>query len=358
MSSYLLIGVLKLLDNKGFMSLIAVFVTTIVLIIAITIINLSHMSFLTTNASINGKQAFYLAEGKLHLCMYKEEYFENEVMPRLKHYLLYGDLKNYKEGSVINLKSKDLNDEDSYNKVNIEFFEKDSRLKAKLITSSRYRGIYEKLVGAFNMVNSFYEIELPILSVDSIPTEEVLNFQLFCNELVENIEINNNIADIVPIEGLDFDKVILEEDTEFNDYMAYIFKNGKLEPYKKVPISNNNLFLILRQNDKLKSNLEIKSLSSNEPLNGIVYVQGDIVLYDNVNFCGIIIIEGGTISVKGEGKPKVDGLIILKDYKGNISLLDDLIDKDYNGEQVYRYGPLLPNFVEPDLYLIKNFSEY
>lgn len=345
-------------NNKGFMSLIAIFVTTIVLIIAVTIIELSHMNALATNASINGKQAFYLAEGKIHLCMYKNEYYKNEVIPRLRHYMLHGNLKEYKEGNVININQKYLNNEDSGNKVNIEFFKEDKRLKAKLIASSKYREIYQKVVGVFYMINKYYEMRFPILSLSKLPVEESGDFQLFCNELTENIKTDNNIKDMTSIEGSDYEKVIIKQNIKFKNYIASIFKKRRFQSSKKVSIINNNLYLILRQHKNLKPKLEIKGLDFKEPLNGIIYVQGDIVLYDNVKFCGIIIIEDGSVLVKGEAKPIVDGLIILKNYKGDVKLLDSLIDKRYSEEHIYKYGPLLPNFIKPELYLIKNFDEF
>lgn len=331
----------------------AVFITAFALIVAVSVIILSHINFLTTKAFIDGKKDYYQAEGKLLLCMYKDEYFNNEIIPRIEHFIKYGNLRNYHDGNIIELDNEDLSEGDSVNKVNIDLFYENNDLKTKLIISIKENIMTQNIISIFNMINLFYRMELPILSRETVPTEKLLKFEKFCNELTNNIKVDEDIKDITPIEGDDFEKVSLKQDTKLEGYIAYIFKNGESEPCKEIPIVNNNLFLILKGKGNYKPKLEIYNNKGLSPVKGIIYVEGDIILYDNVEFYGIIVIENGTIIIKGEDKPVINGLVVLNDYNGNAELVDSLIKANYNKEYIYRNGPLLPNFFEPELELMK-----
>ncbi len=348
-----------MLNDKGFLSLIAIFVTSIVLVIAVFIIYLSHMNNLIINSSINGKQAFYLAESKIQLCLNEEKYYKYEMKPRLEYFLTHDNLKKYEGGDIICINNNDLNAEDSINEINVEFLKEENGLKAQLTTSSVYKGITQKILAIVNILNPFYEKGLPILSDKSICTEDFESFNIFFNDLKENIEITSDMKKLTPIEGLDFKKVILKKDVKLNSYIAHIFKNESLKPYQKILLKDNSLFLILRQSKHYKPILEIGTsnlMKSTDVIKGVIYVEGDIILYDNIQFCGIMIIEGGSVIVQGVGKPKINGMVILKDYQGDEKLLCESIDIDCDRNQIYQYGIFLPNFTEPNLYLIKNYE--
>lgn len=346
------------MNNKGFMTLTSIFVTAIVLIVAVSIITLTHMNFLTTNAFIKGKKVFYQAEGKLYLCMYKDKYFYNEVIPRMEHYMKYGNLKAYEGGNVIELDEEDLSPGDLIKKINVELFYEDEEIKTRLTIPSKNYGLPQKIVGIFNMIEWLYRMNLPILAMETLSAEKHMYFENFCNELKENIIIDDSVENITLIEGNDYEKVSLEEDIELKNYIAYMFKEGKPEPYKEISIVNNNIFLILKQKKNIKPQLKIKNSVSQQPIQGIIYVEGDIILYDNVVICGIIVVENGSIIVEGEGRPTIDGLVILSKYDDDLELLNELVDVNYNKEYIHRYGPLLPNYFEPELEVLKIYEGY
>lgn len=332
-------------NDKGYI-VIPIIVIGAILMITTLVIFQSHMNRLIVNAAIDTSQAFFSAEDKIQLSMYLDKYLENEIVPRLKHYLEYESLENYARGNTIILDREDINDEDKNNKVDIDIYQEGEGIKAELETFSRYRGIKKTVTGVFNIIDPFYEMGLPILPTETLSKEGLSDYQKFYKNLSKNIKAQDNVDGITSIEEEGIEKVILEYNEKLGTNIAKFFTTAQSIPSKERFITDD-IFLILRQKKMLNPKLELKN-----SIEGIVYVEGDVVLYDDVNFHGIMVVKDGKISVKGE-RASIDGLLILDSYTDDIKTFERFIDINYDKNLIYKYGLFLPGFINPRLIQIK-----
>lgn len=346
----LLIEVLLLHNNKGFVMVLILIVSSIIMTLATYLIFTSSLNNQIINTSINNLQVTYRTEDKINICFNMHEYYEDDLIPRLKHFIRYSKFSNHPNKNIIYLKEKDLEEGDHINTLSLDVFRENGILKGSLESESMYENLSKKSYGVFNIINPIYYENPPILSKNRFDNE------VFFDELFNDFKLIDFDDKIEIIEVEDYDRIELYITNKFtNKVRIDYYRYGQDTPIKTKHLSKTEIFLVIKIDGNCSSHLSIHSEGdkSDNTLKGIIYIQGDLNLYDNINFNGIIVIDGGKLNVYSREKPNVNGLMIVNNFEG-----EDLIREKINLKQdifyIESYGIFLPNFVKPDLYIIKD----
>ena len=149
-------------NKKGFISIMALLIMGIILISSSFLVYTSKMEYLIINSNKNNLQSYYLSEGKIYKLLYQNEYYYNEILPRIKTYLKYGYLGEY-YSNRIRMDEKDLIKGDTHKIVYTSFLEEDNRKIMTFKTNSIVNGSTKEVFAKVNIIKDFYELGIPLL---------------------------------------------------------------------------------------------------------------------------------------------------------------------------------------------------
>lgn len=329
------------MKRKGFISISAILIAGIVLVNSLFIFNIFNLQEHISISSGYKLQSYLLIQDKINRLIYDEENFNIYLKPKI--------IKNCR-GTI---SSQNIYFKDDYElgenitRTVIKFQEKEGRKYFILNLDTKYRGIsrFSEVYGP--IVNIIFEIGEPYIferDLDKKYSEEycrlmdVIEEDIFdydCNMTGSMKRINTN--GIINIDN----EFIRRKDREYGHNKILSDYAGKK---------------ILLNIDKKKidgiSRLEIGTEGNKEliKLTGIIYVNGDIVIEQDFDFKGIIILNNGNIIVNSPKTPRVHGMIL---HRGDVNI-DDI---DIIGEQklIYEYGSCLPGFINPKIEVIKKY---
>ena len=254
------------------------------------------------NTSIKNLQAFYRSEDKLNLCFNKHEYYEEDLIPRLKHFIRYNKFSNHPNKDEILLDERDLEEGDSINTLHLDVFRENGILKGSIRSESTYENINKNVFGLFNIINPIYYVNPPILSKNRVDNE------IFFNELFNDFTLIDFEDKAEIIEVKNYDRIELYLTNKFtNKVRIEFFRYGQNTPVQTKHLSKTEVFLVIKNDDNSSCQLSVYSEGdkSDNKMKGILYVQGDLNLYDNIEFNGIIVIDGGKLNVYSDRKSVV-----------------------------------------------------
>ena len=341
-----------MVNDKGYITIIALFIMTIIFISALFLIYTSSMEYLIVNSSHKNIQAFYLAEGKIHTVLKKEEYYYEQLMPRMETYIKYGRLgKSFNK--KITIDNKDLFEDDNNNIVNIDFAEENHRRVIEMKTHSTYSGITQKVIAKMTMINDIFEWRIPIVSSEYILQDRVREFQDYMSYLKEEIRLPNLPSGIMEVETINYEHIRIVKDSSQKTIIEF-FRNNMVEPVKKEVLKDEDIFMLLK-NNYVTPTLSIESDKSSDKmvLNGVLYIEGDLIIHSDLEFHGILILDNSEIYIDPSSRVNIEGIILLNNYNG--IPLEEMIQIDYNFDIIRKYGIYLPKFIDPKIQVIKSY---
>ncbi|MCF6464236.1 hypothetical protein [Clostridium sp. Cult1] len=341
-----------MVNDKGYITIIALFIMTIIFISALFLIYTSSMEYLIVNSSHKNIQAFYLAEGKIHTVLKKEEYYYEQLMPRMETYIKYGRLgKSFNK--KITIDNKDLFEDDNNNIVNIDFAEENHRRVIEMKTHSTYSGITQKVIAKMTMINDIFEWRIPIVSSEYILQDRVREFQDYMSYLKEEIRLPNLPSGIMEVETINYEHIRIVKDSSQKTIIEF-FRNNMVEPVKKEVLKDEDVFMLLKNNYVIPTlSIESDKNSNKMVLNGVLYIEGDLIIHSDLEFHGILILDNSEIYIDPSSRVNIEGIILLNNYNG--IPLEEMIQIDYNFDIIRKYGIYLPKFIDPKIQVIKSY---
>lgn len=340
--------------REGFISIIALIVMTVLLIMSLYLEYTSRLEYLILNATANNTQSYYLSEGKILMSIFEKEYCENQLYPILNKVFRSANFNTLRETITIN--NSDLVQGDTYRHVRLSFRDKDNRKELTLVSESKFNGINTKVISYVNIVNEIFEIDNPILAKNNIEDKYIDDFDKLLDLILNNISLDS--AEIPShffgIEANTYDYITLQKIGGRNYEVGY-HRESTLEPSVD-RFNENHVLMIIKGNDDEIINLYIGD--SNKPddlikLNGLLFVQGDIIISSKFEFHGIIVIKDGEIITNGIEKPKIQGKII--SYNDiDLDCITEILEIKNDQALVYKYGSFLPSFFDSNIKLIKS----
>jgi hypothetical protein len=339
-----------MLNNQGFISIIVLLVMTIIIISAAVLAYTWNLEYLILNSSKNAIQASYLAESKIYMVLNKEEYFYLKLLPRIERYLKYGRLTpiyDYK----IQIDKKDLIEGDQNKNIEISF-SNDKRFM-ELKTHSTYDGIKKQAIAKTKLLNQFFDMGLPIVSKESIETNKLKDYYNYLDYLQKEINIPAYDDDLIGIEAKDYENIKIIKGIDEKINIEY-FRNNLERPIKTQVLNGNKAFLIAKGENLNPPIVSILSENGIDKvvLNGILYIEGDLEIHNDVNFNGILIINDGELFINPLAEVKIEGIVLMKDHAESIES-SDRIEIKFNSKEIIKYGTYLPKFIDPKIETMK-----
>lgn len=326
----------------------ALIVTSIMIIFAFYVLNTLEFNRLIINATENSIQANYSAESKLYLLLNKDEYYHEQLMPRIERFVKYGRITPHYDARII-LNKDDLIVGDNNNVIKLNFTPKNNRQCLELIIDSNKNNIAKSLIVELFLVNELFEMELPIISNSVLIESKKEEFINYMRILQENMDISKLDEDIAGIYVSDYDEinVIPVEDSILIQY----FRNGNINPIKEENIIDDQIFLCIKNNETNGVNVNFGNSLNKISTKGVIYVEGDLNIYGDIQFSGIIIVNGKII-IHPEADVNVNGIIFAKEGIENLGNNQFLVVYDFLA--IKRYGTYIPNFIDVKLNKIKS----
>lgn len=340
-----------MINTKGFVTIISLLVMVIILISTLLLIHTSNLEYLVVNSTINNVQSYYMVEGKIDLLLYNEKYYYNEIFPRIETYIKYNRLSPFYNRKIL-LDREDLLEGDN-NIVTIDFFNDNGKMIMELEASDKYRGISNKLISKITILNEFFEMALPIISKDYITEDKISDYERYTDYLQREIKIPATNSDIIGVEAINYEEIVLKKDLN-NRISIEHYRNNIENPIKKEIITNNRLFLLVKNNSLVPTTLSIKSEDNLEKITieGVLYIEGDLEIYCNIDFSGVLIVNKGKFYIDPSVEAKFQGEVFLIDSIEEIEY-NDKIHISYSLRDIRKYGIYLPKFIDPKVQLIK-----
>lgn len=343
-----------MLNNQGFVSIIALLVMSIILISSISLITSSKLEYIILNSNNKSIQANYFAEGKINMALCDEKYYYSQTEPRIRNMLRYGRIgTNY--DYKIRIDNEDLIEGDSNKNIDISF--SDDKRIMELKTFSSYDKIKKEVVAKVRMVNEFFDMDIPIVSENSIEASNAEEYNDFLDSFKDTIEIPSLDSSIIGIKGIDYENIKINNRMDKKIELEF-FRNNLEMPVRKEVLIKDRIFLLTKNNENRNIN-PVEVLISSEDvqntivLNGIIYIEGNLNICSNFDFKGIIIINGGQLILDPSIEAKIEGILLMRNHETDIENMDRL-DISYNFKEIRVNGIYLPNFIEPRIEVMKN----
>ena len=336
-------------NKKGFISIMALLIMGIILISSSFLVYTSKMEYLIINSNKNNLQSYYLSEGKIYKLLYQNEYYYNEILPRIKTYLKYGYLGEY-YSNRIRMDENDLIKGDTHKIVYTSFLEEDNRKIMTFKTNSIVNGSTKEIFAKVNIIKDFYELGIPLLYSNVFDKERRQEYIEYINYIQKEIGINQLDNDIMGIESLDYDNIIISEDLSGRKYFEF-YRNLIEYPVKHEYLNKDKFFLLI----KGPTNLLIESKGNNDKLilNGVIYTEGNIEINSNLDLRGILILNQGDIYISSDSKFKLEGIILSRAYPFKNLDHEEVIEINYNDNHIKINGIYLPGYIEPKIKVLR-----
>lgn len=339
--------------REGFISIVALIIMSVLLVMVVYLFITSQLGYLILNSSISKTRGYYQSEGKLYLSLYDKNYYNNQLYLNIIDVFRRNDFND--SSKLVVLDELDLDYYDDEKNVGLKFYEKDNRIVMDMIAKSSNNEILTKLTSSGTLVNEIFESGYSILSyetVDEKHKEEVGRLLLQINEVI-NID---NCYKPETLSGFDleeYSEIILKRKNNSN-YELNCKRETMINPYT-IGYSGREVIIISRKPSYSDVDFYIgepDNTGRDIEITGILYVNGNIIISDNLVFKGILIVENGKVIINTSKKPKISGLVIIN----NIENYDDFIQKAdiiRDKRMIYRYGTYLPGFLDPEVSIIK-----
>ncbi|MBC7087250.1 MAG: hypothetical protein H5T96_02040 [Tissierellales bacterium] len=245
---------------------------------------------------------------------------------------------------VIYVKNKDENDEIA---ADLEYNLKDNNTYLNISINSPNSNFNAKLKASVDFVNEVFTYnKLPYVNKLSFIERPDLE-----DELVRFFSSIDDSYKIPPLKsGMSSLSLYHSEEIKLkriNANQYWVYRNEAIENYS---IMTNEVFIYIENKanyDNVK--LTIDSNNKYDYLKGIIYVEGDIHIINNLNFNGIIIINGGEIYIDEGKNATITGKII----SNNEFILPDGLQFKYSPDIMNKYGVYLPNYIKSKIKNVK-----
>lgn len=348
--------------EEGFLTVIALLVSTLVSILLVYLLYISQTGSLVINSNRNDIQAYYILEGKFLKIFTYDKYYNDEILARAKLYVRTGRTLPYDPFFMID--EEDLEEGDTLRGVEISYETVENRrvMDIRIKTNFANHGISMKT--RLHMVNKFYELGLPLLYKDLLKEDLRGEYIEYMDSLEREIgvDLDENPAGLEAMEIIDYDRVVIVRDTD-NNYYLEAYRNNLEQYIIRTLFPKDKFFLAIRNGAKLEIIDQMEEGSKGDLLlKGVIYTEGDIFIEGNLDFRGIMILNQGKLALgeknfSGEkSKLKIEGICLARDYPF-FSREDEAATKlKYGPAYITDYGINLPGLINIEIIFSKIYS--
>lgn len=332
-------------DKDGYIYISVLIILLISLLLISEFMEIIVNRRILVNSKFNQLKAFNSSESKILQVIEKDYYRDNNIVPYIQERLksrVYGK-------SNFNIKDSDLLNGDENRLVELEF-EADLNKKVTpnhffIKVKSKVNDSNNRLIGDITIANNIFTMEeaLIVNSKGLNISKDLQKFFMDFNNENLIFEADNKFLSIKDRDA-DMFEIFKDENKDLillKDSQKYVYLEEK---YIRLFAMNEN-----KTNIYIEKYEDIEGLIS---LSGIIYVEGNLIIKNNFDFKGIIIVKNGRIILEDGIGFNNRGLII----SNNKHVLDDYmnVELEYDRETIFIMAPYLPGYINLK---IKNIRE-
>lgn len=339
--------------RKGYISVISLIIMSVLMIMALYLGYITVLEYFILDSTSNNTQAFYYSEGKIHMSLLEEKYYSNQLYPMLEDHFRSLPFPTFPKDIIID--NEDLGQGDDINKVKVIITAKDGRKMLKLTSVSNHKGVKSEVISSISLFNELVENGKPILEPNSVLDLNKNDYDLLLNMITKDISISNcNVpSEIYGMESTMYSGIQLSK--EGSDFVISASRDNMQDPYIE-KFAKKEVFLVAKKYNDSSINFYIGDTNNQNieiGLSGILFIEGNLIITSKFKFNGIIVVVNGNIIIDTLERPNIKGIIILDrlvDYKA----FSEKADIVYDRFSIYKYGTLVPGFLEPKIILMKS----
>lgn len=346
--------------RKGSISIISIFMFLIIIMLSMFTIYIYTIQYSITASSIDNIQSNNITENKLNEMIYDKECFDEYLLP-----IIIQKCRGNRVPSNGIWKIDFKNNPNMSNNLiesYVEFEDIDNRLNMILDIRTEYNNIEANLKAWVPVMKEIFELEQPILTQSKLDFEYNQSF-LELMKLLEKEIWEHDCSPTSSVRKFNSDKdmiIIMDRiDTSHNMINPLNDKKELLQIYndnlKELHRFTTNIMLInLKSNEENKSALIIGEEYSprNLKMQGVLYIEGDLVINQKFEFNGLIIINNGNIIINTYEKPTINGMIL---HKGDLEPNEQDYNLNYDSNLVRWFCTYIPGAFNPEIQLIKKY---
>lgn len=337
------------MKRPGSIIILALITTLIIFISASYLVYLTGLQSSILHSSINKIQSLYLAESKINQVFYNDECFKNQIIPGAIQYLK--DTSNPKHSKIkipIDMSSLGIMDENQF--VSVEFSKPIGKpFAVELFAESDYKGVVNKIMAYGPLLNPLFDNVGTTLYSYASDFNTIVCLEDFLKNVEDNICIKNIPSKMVGISTFDHGNISVRYKNSSTNTIK-TFRNGNKTSESEI---KDDIMIVVKNKLNIPITLNIGDLEETNliKLKGIIYIEGDLIIHSKFQFTGILILNNGTIKVKGNAKPLFKGVILTKGHPDFLEKIEMVAAYD----EVCKYGTYLPGFLEPRLEVVKKY---
>ncbi|MGO1470378.1 MAG: hypothetical protein ACTHW2_10190 [Tissierella sp.] len=345
----------KYKNRNGSITIISLYIFILILTSSTMLLYFATLQTFLSKNQLEKIQSRYLVEDNLNRFIYDKENIEKYIEDRI--FRTYR-LERIPKGGIYNIKFEEGDKlKDDIQKASFRLEDMNGRKNIILSMDSKYKNINSNIVASGSCINQIFELRSPILTEEKLPYLEKELFLNFMDKIEkENVEYDCKLDRNSMKINTDED-VLLElvsntpRDNKIFSEKRFVLDSDKNK--EKIKFKYQSMILNLKRDKNEAKTLTIGNLDNKDliKLNGVLYIEGDLVINQNLEFLGLIIINEGDIIINSLTKPKIHGAIY---YKGK-NIDTDKIDIIYNQDTIYKEGSFLPGFIDIKIDTIKKF---
>ncbi len=337
------------MKRQGSILILVLLVFLVVLMGALYILHSSTMHmYIARNNSINN-QGFYTSEGKINMCIYEDKYYNIQLYP-----IIFNEFRNNNLSikDYVLLYNEDLDTHDTIKKVDVSFEIIQNRKCMKLVSQSKQDNILSSASSFYTIINEIFEWGIPILHgdyLDNIQNDKIIDY---ISELDKNIIMPKLPTNVNGINSYDCDSVTINSINFKNLEVVYIREDKVIKTDRIItPYKVNDLIIVISDLYGKGTNLSINNSEKATKFDGVIYIEGDLIIKNEFIFNGIIIINNGKIVVNTDINPIINGIIIGNGEEDWIDL--SRVNVTYDFIPIHHYGTYLPDFLKTEFLMTK-----
>ena len=350
--------------KKGSITILIIYIFVIVSIFSIILIHFALLQSSLSKNQLKKTQEKYNTENYLNKIIYDDNFVDDYL--RDKVYILYRKGHDESYGLDVELKEDSRFDGNlKYSEFRLRNIYEKVYLQIKLILE--YDNIERKVIAYGPCFNDIYSTGKCLLEESKLNVQEKKLFREYIDILEEkNLDYDygyrgeySKPPSIEPIEVKEKENLVInlgdyrnETDKLFSEKIIDVVLEDKIKRLEY--FNKQNLILDLRRcNNCIGKTLTIGSRGEEDliKMRGALYIEGDLIINQDFEFQGIIVINGGSIIVNTDKKPKIEGMLLLRGEPLDASKLELV----YNQQYTHKAGSFLPEYFDLRIDTIKSY---
>lgn len=341
----------SLKNRKGSITIIAIYIFIIMISSTTMLLYFSTLQSALSRNQITKLQSRYTNENDLNNLIYNEEikdkYIKDKIFKRYRTDFIEGHKYS------IDLETSDKLKE-TIKKASFEINNIDNREIIYFSIASNYGGIVSNILASGPFINNIFELNKSFLSEDSLLTEDKEMLLDFVSNLEEKnwdydpkiiskakkINTNNNLSiELISKErkNLLSQKKIIKNIGELNESYEFFKSDSMIIHLKRNDIENKKLTI---------GNEESENLIT---MAGVLYLEGDLIINENFEFEGLIIMNRGNIIIREGNTLTIKGMLLSKESEIDMNSIDLI----YSQDLIWKSASFLPGFLDINIEVIK-----